>query len=94
MNRFVPTTKSCYDCGHTYDIQLWDRKFVCPNCGVIYDRDVHAAMNMVWLYNNLKDKIGLGESEFKRVEFDEEVHRIFGEWDNQMLKHEDATSLA
>ncbi len=94
MNRFVPTTKLCYDCGHAYDIQLWDRKFVCPNCGVIYDRDVHAAMNMVWLYNNLKDKIGLGESEFKRVEFDEEVHRIFGEWDNQMLKHEDATSLA
>ena len=94
INRFVPTTKLCYDCGHAYDIQLWDRKFVCPNCGVIYDRDVHAAMNMVWLYNNLKDKIGLGESEFKRVEFDEEVHRIFGEWDNQMLKHEDATSLA
>ena len=47
-----------------------------------------------WLYNNLKDKIGLGESEFKRVEFDEEVHRIFSEWDNQTLKHEDATSLA
>ena len=94
MNRFVPTTKLCYDCGHAYDIQLWDRKFVCPNCGVIYDRDVHAAMNMVWLYNNLKDKIGLGESEFKRVEFDEEVHSIFGEWDNQTLKHEDATSLA
>ena len=51
-----------------------------------------AAQNMVWIYNNIK--IGLGESEFKRVEFDEEVHRIFGEWDNQTLKHEDATSLA
>lgn len=39
-------------------------------------------------------QIGLGESKFKRVEFDEDVHSIFCEWDNQTLKHEDATSLA
>ena len=93
LDRFVPTTKFCRDCGtvHT-EIQLWDRNFVCPECGVVYDRDIHAAQNMVWIHNNLKN-IGLGESEFKRVEFDEEVHRIFGEWDNQMLKHEDATPL-
>ena len=54
-------------------------------------------MNSALIFYNIyhdKIQIGLGESEFKRVEFDEEVHRIFGEWDNQMLKHEDATSLA
>ena len=54
-------------------------------------------MNSAAIFYNItmiNIQIGLGESEFKRVEFDEEVHRIFGEWDNQMLKHEDATSLA
>ena len=53
-------------------------------------------MNSALIFYNItmiNIQIGLGESEFKRVEFDEEVHRIFGEWDNQMLKHEDATSL-
>lgn len=95
INRFVPTTKFCHDCGCTNDgIQLWDRTFVCPGCGVEYDRDVHAAMNMVWLYNNLRDKIGLDGSEFKRAEFDEEVHHIFGGWDSQTVNHEDAKSLA
>ncbi len=36
LNRFVPTTKFCRDCGVIHsDIKLWDRKFVCPKCGVI-----------------------------------------------------------
>lgn len=95
MNRFVPTTKFCRDCGNNHkDIQLYDRTFVCPVCGAVYDRDVHAAQNMVWLYDNMKNYIGLGKSEFKRVEFDEEVTRIFAQWDSRTMKHEDATPLA
>jgi len=44
LNRFVPTTKLCSDCGHIHsDIQLWDREFICPECGCVYDRDIHAA---------------------------------------------------
>ena len=94
INRFVPTTKFCRDCGAIHsDIQLWDRTFVCPECGSTYDRDVHAAGNMVWLYENLKEYIGLDGSEFKRAEFDEEVRRIFSGWSSRTLKHEDASSL-
>ena len=29
---------------------MWEREFVCPNCGVITDRDIHAAMNMIAFY--------------------------------------------
>ena len=54
-------------------------------------------MNSTLIFYNItmiNIKIGKCWFEFKRVEFDEEVHRIFGELDNQMLKHEDATHLA
>ena len=94
MNRFVPTTKLCRDCGHVHkDIHVWDRTFVCPECGVSYDRDVHAAENMVWLYENVREYIGPDGSEFKRAEFDEEVRRVLGGWDSRTAKHEDANPL-
>ena len=95
LNKYVPTTKFCRDCGHVHKgIQLYDRTFVCPDCGVAYDRDVHAAQNMVWMYDNLKEYIGLDGSKFKRVEFDEEVARLFAQWSNQTVKREDATPSA
>jgi len=68
LNRFVPTTKLCSDCGHIHsDIRLWDREFICPECGVVYDRDIHAAQNMVWIHNNI---VGADGTEFKREDFD------------------------
>lgn len=78
MSKWVPTTKLCRDCGHLHkDIKLSDREFICPNCGVVYDRDVHAAENMVWLYLNVKDKIGLEGSEFKREDLLRTVDDLF-----------------
>lgn len=73
MSKWVPTTKLCTKCSHVYkDISLSERQFVCPHCGQPDgDRDVHSAKNMLWLYQNMKDKIGLDESEFKREDFDE-----------------------
>ena len=47
----------------------------------------------LFLKINIIDKIGLGESEFKRAEFDEEVRRIFCGRDNQTSNHEDASFL-
>lgn len=94
LNRFVPTSKLCTECGtKNTDLKLWDRTFVCPVCGCIYDRDVHAAENMVWIYNNLGNKIGLGKSKFKLADFDEDVHRLFCEWDSWRMKQEDANPL-
>lgn len=95
INRFVPTTKFCRDCGHMHSgIALWDRVYVCPECGAEYDRDVHAAGNMVWLYENMRKYIGPDGSDFKRAEFDEEVCRLFGRWSSRTAKHEDAKPLA
>ena len=83
LNRFVPTTKLCRDCGFKNDsITVRDREFVCPNCGVVYDRDIHAAENMVWLYENI---IGVERTEFKRADFDEQIRLFFDK-----MKHEAA----
>lgn len=84
LNKFVPTSKFCHYCGHVHkELTEADRTFICPSCGVIEDRDIHAAENMIWIGENI---IGVGRTDFKRVEFDEQVIQI--------LKHEAAMSLA
>ena len=48
VDKWLPTSKYCFDCGgkHT-SLSINEREFVCPNCGVVYDRDVHAALNIL-----------------------------------------------
>ena len=83
LNKFVPTSKLCTNCGNVHnELTEKDRTFVCPSCGYSNDRDIHAAQNMIWISENI---IGVGRTEFKRVEFDREICRI--------LKHEAAKSL-
>lgn len=49
LSKWLPTSKFCFDCFSKHDnLQLWDRDFVCPNCGCVTDRDVHAAQNMIY----------------------------------------------
>lgn len=75
LNKYVPTTKLCTTCGNIHsEIKLYDREFVCPNCKATEDRDLHAAQNMVWIYNNL---VGVDGTEFKRVDFDKQLKTIF-----------------
>ena len=51
LDRSLPTSKYCFDCFHKNEnLKVWEREFVCPNCGVITDRDVHAAQNMIAFY--------------------------------------------
>lgn len=48
VDKWQPTTKYCFDCGEKHTLlSLNEREFVCPNCGVVYDRDVHAALNIL-----------------------------------------------
>lgn len=83
LDRFVPTTKLCRDCGFKNDsITVRDREFICPNCGVVYDRDIHAAENMVWIYENI---VGVERTEFKQADFKENLSRFF-----ENLRHEAA----
>ena len=65
IDRFYPSSKLCSDCGYkNSDLQLSDREWVCPECGVVHDRDINAAKNIL---NEGKRIIGLSSSDFKRV---------------------------
>ena len=49
LNRSVPTTQYCPDCGALNKHFLDKRVYSC-SCGYSMDRDIHAAMNMINLY--------------------------------------------
>jgi len=67
LSKTVPTTKLCTSCGQYHDdMKVWDRTFTC-GCGVNMDRDVHAALNMVWFYEH---NVGVGHTNFKRAEME------------------------
>ena len=51
LDRSLPTSKYCFDCFHKNEnLKVWEREFICPNCGCITDRDIHAAQNMIAFY--------------------------------------------
>jgi putative transposase len=48
IDRWYPSSKRCFDCGHILDsLSLDVRMWTCPECGVVHDRDVNAAKNIV-----------------------------------------------
>ena len=47
VGRFFPSSKTCSQCGHRLDVlSLSVRKWACPECGSVHDRDVNAALNL------------------------------------------------
>ena len=75
IGRWFPTTKLCTNCGTYNDnLKLSDRKFVCPECGITDGRDIHAAKNMIWIYDNIV--VGPGRTDLKRVEMEPLVRQI------------------
>ena len=47
IDKWFPSSKLC-DCGYVNKaLMLSDREWVCPECGQIHDRDVHAAINIL-----------------------------------------------
>ena len=43
IDRWFPSSRLC-DCGYkNSDLKLYDREWICPQCGQCHDRDVHAA---------------------------------------------------
>lgn len=43
IDKWFPSSKLC-DCGYKNDnLSLNERTWVCPHCGQVHDRDVHAA---------------------------------------------------
>lgn len=46
-DRFYPSSRTCSSCGTiNTNLKLRDRIFKCPNCGIVIDRDVNAAVNL------------------------------------------------
>src|SRR5215217_2066215 len=41
------TSKMCSDCGELVQKSLSTRTHTCPNCGLVLDRDVNAALNIL-----------------------------------------------
>src|SRR5262249_8203523 len=47
VERFFPSSKRCHVCGYIKnDLQLSDREWKCPSCGVEHDRDENGAINI------------------------------------------------
>lgn len=47
VGTFEPTSKLCHICSHKKDdLTLYDREWICPECGTEHDRDVNAAINI------------------------------------------------
>jgi putative transposase len=57
LDQFVPTTKTCTACGKKHELTLADREFNC-GCGVSMDRDVHAALNMIYFGHLIEKSSG------------------------------------
>jgi putative transposase len=48
IDKWYPSSKRCFDCGHLLDSLLLDvRVWTCPACGMVHDRDVNAAKNIL-----------------------------------------------
>ena len=47
VDKFYPSSKTCSCCGYIHkELQLSDRTFECPQCGMILDRDYNASINI------------------------------------------------
>ena len=48
IDKWYPSSKRCCACGHILDsLTLAVRCWTCPKCGVVHDRDVNAAKNIL-----------------------------------------------
>ena len=51
IDRWLPSSKLCSNCWwYNADLQLKDRVFHCKLCGLELDRDLNAALNILWYY--------------------------------------------
>ncbi|MFF4987502.1 RNA-guided endonuclease InsQ/TnpB family protein [Streptosporangium saharense] len=48
IDRWFPSSKTCSACGHLLaGLSLSTRRWTCPGCGTLHDRDVNAAKNIL-----------------------------------------------
>ena len=67
VGKWFPSSKLCNCCGYKKnDLTLKDRTWKCPECGIIHDRDINAAINIK--NEGYKIKIGLSSPELTHQE--------------------------
>lgn len=65
IDRFFPSSKTCHKCGYIHNgLTLKEREWTCKECGVVLDRDVNAAINI--LNEGCRKNISGGTSDYKR----------------------------
>ena len=90
LDKWTPTTQHCFNCGTNTPHKTDERTYVCSNCGLTEDRDIHAAKNMVSFYISYVNKTKtdtLGTSDTVKPANRKISYR------NLCGKQEDATSL-
>jgi putative transposase len=66
VDRWYASSKTCNRCGYVYKgLTLGERKWRCPECGEVHDRDLNAAINIL---KEGKRIIGFRRPEFTLVE--------------------------
>lgn len=62
IDRWNPSSKTCNVCGHIMeDWNLSIRKWTCPNCNTLHDRDINAARNILDEGLRILDTVGTTE---------------------------------
>lgn len=48
VDKFYPSSKTCNGCGCVNkDLKLSDRQWICPECGMVIERDYNASLNIL-----------------------------------------------
>ena len=59
-DKWFASSKICYNCGYKYkELTLPERKWTCPNCHSVIDRDLNAAINLKELGKQITHKCTL-----------------------------------
>lgn len=46
VDKWFPSSQLCHCCGAKKRLELSERTYVCPVCGLVVDRDLNAAINI------------------------------------------------
>ena len=66
LDKWIPTTKWCPQCGHKHNISLDQRTYICE-CGYQEDRDIHSAKNMLSIKDLVFSKLNLVPTEHREI---------------------------
>jgi putative transposase len=69
VDKWFPSSKLCSGCGYkNQGLSLKDRSWICPECGLVHDRDLNAALNIKKEGIMIKNKIGMSLPELTPLE--------------------------